>query len=141
MLAMISSDVRKDWSAVIDSVIRRKPVFIKRNRDFMMLCSVETVSQLVSDVRIVAEQFVESDGSVTLSVGALDVVSHGDDLPSAKKALVNDIIEYAEEYYDEFEMYSRAPNRKGHLPYVIKALTAKSPKELEAAVICQDGKI
>lgn len=141
MLSVNSSDVRKDWSSVVDSAIRRKPVFIKRTRDRLMLCSTETVSQLVSDVKISATQFTESDGSVTLSADALDIVSHGEDLASAKSALVKDIMEYAEEYYGEYELYSRAPNRKNHLPYVIKALAAKSPEELEDAVVCRNGKI
>ena len=140
MLAMSSSDVRRDWSSVLDCVIRRKPVFIRRTRDNMMLCSVEMAAQLVGNVSIVAEQFTEDDGSITLSAGVLDIVAHGADLDSAKCALANNIMEYAEEYYQEFELYSRAPNRKAHLPYVMKALTAKSPKELEEAVVCRDGK-
>lgn len=140
MLTLSSSEVRRDWSRVLDAVIREKPVFIKRTRDYMMLCSTDMVSQLVCGVRIVADQFNEADGSVTLSAADLDIVSNGPDLPSAKAALASDIMEYAEEYYHEFELYSRAPNRKSHLPYVIKALTARSGKELEDAVICQNGK-
>lgn len=140
MLTMSSSEVRRDWSRVLDSAVRERPVFIKRTRDYMMLCSTDMVSQLVNGLHIVADRFDESDGSVTLSAAALDIVSNGPDLPSAKAALASDIMEYAEEYYHEFELYSRAPNRKAHLPYVIKALTAKSEKELEDAVICQSGK-
>lgn len=140
MIAMNATDVRKDWSSVLDSVVRHKPVFIRRTRDHMMLCSTDTVSQLVCNVTFAANQYVEDDGSITLSLEALDIISHGDDLSAAKTALVNDILEYAEEYYKEFELYSRAPNRKAHLPYVMKALTAKTPKELEEAVVCQSGK-
>lgn len=88
-----------------------------------------------------ASQFTESDGSMTLSLDALDIVAHGDDLASAKKALAEDIIEYAHEYYQEFELYSRSPNRKSHLPHVMKALNATTPQELEDAVICQNGKM
>ena len=107
----------------------------------MVLCSVETMAQIVGNIPLVANQFTEADNSVTLSLTALDIVSHGDTLQAAKAALVNDLIEYAEEYYQEFESYSRAPNRKDHLPYVIKALIAKSPEELEEAIVCRDGKI
>lgn len=141
MFAMCSSDVRKDWSGVLDCVIREKPVFIKRTRDRMVLCSTEMMEQIVDNIPIVADRFTEDDNSVSLSLTALDLVSHGDTLQAAKAELANNMIEYAEEYYREFELYSRAPNRKNHLPYVIKALIAKSPKELEDAIICQDGKI
>lgn len=88
-----------------------------------------------------AFQFTESDGSVTLSLDELDMVAHGDNLGSAKKALAEDIVEYAHEYYQEFERYSCAPNRKSHLPYVMKVLTAAAPQELEDAMICQNGKM
>lgn len=141
MFAMSSSDVRKEWSSVIDSVVRRKPVFIKRTRDRMILCSDETMAQIVGDITFDAEQYTEEDGSVTLSLDAPDLAANGEDLQAAKAKLARDIVEYAEEYYQEFELYSRAPNRRGHLPYVIKALIAKSPEELEAAIVCRDGRI
>lgn len=141
MLALRSSDVRRDWSGVLDCVVREKPVFIKRTRDRMMLCSTEMMQQIVGDVSFVVNRFDEDDHSVTLSLDALDLVSHGDTLQSAKAALAEDLVAYAEEYYQEFALYSRAPNRKNHLPYVIKALIAKSPKELEDAFVCRDGKI
>lgn len=139
MLTMNASDVRKDWSKVLDSVIRRRPAFIKRTHDHMVLSSAELISNLVSDVKFNASRYDESDGSVTLSLEAMDIVSNGKDLEAAKKALVSDIVEYAEEYYNEFERYSHAPNRKSHLPYVMKALTAETPEELEDAVVCRDG--
>ena len=140
MFAMRSSDARKDWSSVIDSVVREKPIFIRRIRDSMVLCSVETMAQIAGNIPLVANQFTEADNSVTLSLTALDIVSHGDTLQAAKAALVSDLIEYAEEYYQEFGTYSRAPNRKDHLPYIIKALIARCPEELEKAIICRDGK-
>ena len=141
MFAMSSSDVRKEWSSVIDSVVRRKPVFIKRTRDRMILCSDETMAQIVGDITFDAEQYTEEDGSVTLSLDAPDLAANGEDLQAAKAKLARDIVEYAEEYYQEFELYSRAPNRRGHLPFVIKALIAKSPEELEDAIVCRDGRI
>ena len=140
MLAMNSSEVRKDWSGVLDTVTRRGPVLLRRNKDHMVLCSDLTMAQIVAGVTIVADQFEEADGSITLSAEALDIVVNGPDLEAAKASLVADLMEYAEEYFQEFQLYSQAPNRKGHLPYVMKALTAKSPKELEGAVVCRAGK-
>lgn len=140
MLAICSSDVRKSWSGIMDSVIRKKPAFIRRTRDYMMLSSIETIAALVENTKYIADEYHEEDGSVTLSLRDLDIVSNGPDIAAAKKALVEDIMEYAEEYYAEYELYSTAPNRKSHLPFVMKALTAKNPDELEAAVLCQPGK-
>ena len=114
MHAICSSEVRNGWSGVMDSVIRKRPAFIRRTRDFMMLSSIETISALVADVKYVADEFLE--------------------------ALVQDILEYADEYYAEYQQYYAAPNRKAHLPYIMKALTAKNPEELEEAVLCQPGR-
>ena len=139
MYALCSSDVRKEWSSVIDSVVREKPAFIKRTRDYLMLCTTDMISQLVSSLTFSAKQYVEDDGSITLLLEELDLAANGADFAQAKAALVNDIIEYAEEYYQEYETYSKSLNRKAHIPYIMKALTAKSPKELEDGIVCQAG--
>lgn len=140
MLSIPSSDVRREWSSVMDTVIREKPVFIKRTRDHMMLSDTGTIWQLISGVKFIADMYREDDGSVTLSARDMDIAVNGADEAAARKALVRDITEYAEEYYQDFERYSAAPNRQGHLPYVIKALVARSPEELEGEVVCRTGK-
>ncbi len=49
-------------------------------------------------------------------------------------------MEYAMEYYDEYQLYSKSPKRKGHVPYVFKALITDDPKKLGEDIVCQDGK-
>ena len=71
----------------------------------------------------------------------LDLVVNAENMQEAKQALIDDLIEYAEEYYQNFELYSRAPNRREHLSLIMKVLTSASKKELEDAVQCQNGKI
>lgn len=41
MLMEQATTVRKEWSAVCDSVIHNKPKFIKRSRDKMCLCNLK----------------------------------------------------------------------------------------------------
>ena len=41
MLTLNATDVRKEWSTVIDNTIREKPQFIRRTRDYMMLADIE----------------------------------------------------------------------------------------------------
>ena len=136
MLTMSATEVRKEWSRVLDSVTRRRPAFIKRTHDNVVLASTESLSAMLSDVRYETNIFQEDDGSITLSLDALDLVVNEKSLESAKKSLANDIEEYAEEYYANYESYSVSPNRRAHLPYVMKALIADSPKELEDAIEC-----
>ena len=140
MLTMSATEVRKDWSRVLDSVTRRRPAFIKRTHDSVVLASTESLSAMLSDVRYETTILQEDDGSITLSLDALDLVVNEQSLESAKKSLANDIEEYAEEYYANYESYSVSPNRRAHLPYVMKALIADSPKELEDAIEYNVGK-
>lgn len=141
MLTIKATDARKNWSEVLDSVVRHRPAFIKRTRDYLMLCSVDMMAEFICPAKIIAEVFTEEDGSVTLSTADMDIVAVGSNIGDAKKALAQNIMEYAEEYYEEFERYSKAPNRKSHLPYVMKVLAAKSHEELEGMIQCQAGEI
>lgn len=141
MQTLHSSDVRREWSSVMDSVIREKPVFIQRTRDCMMLSTTELISQLVANVMFAADAYPEQDGGITLSLRDMDIAVHADSLDAAKTELVHAITEYAEEYYQNFAQYFASPNRRAHLPYIIKALTAGTPKELEDAIVCQAGEI
>ena len=63
MQAMNATEVRKEWSAVCDSVIREKPKFIKRTRDYMFLSDINTLNDLLSAYQFTAEYFVEEDDS------------------------------------------------------------------------------
>lgn len=140
MIVMNSADVRQEWSSVMDTAIRRKPVFVKRTRDYMMLADTGLIARLLDGVKFYADEYSEDDGSVTLALRDMDIAVNGADGAEARSALVSAILEYAEEYYDNFELYSASPNRAPHLPYVIKALAASSPKELEASIVCRAGR-
>ena len=67
-------------------------------------------------------------------------MENGLDEQSARSALAKSIMEYSLNYYNEYELFSRAPNRKGHIPYILKALIVDDEKQLEEMLICQDGK-
>ena len=41
MLTLNATDVRKEWSTVIEKVVREKPQFIKRTRDYMFLANID----------------------------------------------------------------------------------------------------
>ena len=78
-----------------------------------------------------SNMFVEADGSVTLSLNEIDLAENGKTVHDAKLALAKDILEYAENYQSEFELWNSAPNRRGHEVYVSFARSIGDPK-----VIC-----
>ena len=139
MLTMNATDVRKNWSEVADTVIRTRPQFIKRTRDYMMLSNCELIESLLGAYKFTASEFTEDDGSITLSLKELDLVENAPTQPEAKKLLAEAILEYAVDYYSEFNLWSSAPNRKNHVPYVLKALIFDDVRKIEECIECQAG--
>lgn len=140
MLMEQATTVRKEWSAVCDSVIHEKPKFIKRTRDKMWFSSLETISDILQIYQFTALKYVEDDGSITLSLNEIDLVENGRDEQEARLNMGKAILEYALDYYNEYEIYSRSPNRKKHIPYIFKALILDNPEKIGDMLQCQDGK-
>ena len=140
MLMEKATDVRKDWSSICDSVIHDKPKFIKRTRDKMWFSNLDTMAEILEAYTFTAERFIEEDGSVTLSLIEIDLIENGLDDFSARYALGDAILDYAVEYYNDYAFYSRSPNRKGHVPYIFKALIMDDPQQIGESILCQDGK-
>ena len=70
-----------------------------------------------------AKKYKEVDGSITLSAADLDIVVNDENEKAAKRKLAENIKEYADEFYNEYSVWSKAPNRQEHIPFVFKALT------------------
>lgn len=119
----------------------QKPLFIEQEGGSFLICPTDLISQIVRSIPIVVNQFMEDDGSITLAPADLDLVDNGKTLEAAIEALIDDLIDYANEYLAEFELYSKASNRKDHLRYVMKILTADSRQELKDALIFHPEKI
>lgn len=140
MLMEQATTVRKEWSAVCDSVIHEKPKFIKRTRDRMWFSNLETISDILQIYQFTVLKYVEDDGSITLSLNEIDLVENGKNEQEVRLNMGKAILEYALDFYNEYEMYSRSPNRKKHIPYIFKALIIDSPEKIGDMLQCQDGK-
>lgn len=140
MLMEQATNVRKQWSSVCDSVIHDKPKFIKRTRDKMWFSNLDTIYEILQAYQFSAAKYIEDDQSVTLSLNEIDLVENGRDEQEARFNLGKSILEYSLDYYNEYELYSRSPNRKGHIPYIFKALIIDDPKKIGDMVQCRDGK-
>ena len=140
MLMEKATDVRKEWSAVCDSVIHTKPKFIKRTRDKMWFSNLETMQEILEAYHFTAAEYVENDGTVTLSLNEIDLMENGETEELTKSLLGKSILEYAVEYYENYEQYSKSPNRKSHIPYIFKALITDDPEKIGESISCQNGK-
>lgn len=140
MLMEQATAIRKEWSAVCDSVMHEKPKFIKRTRDRMWFSSLETMLDILEAYQFSAVKYIEDDKSVTLSLNEIDLVENGLNEREARINLGRAILEYSLDYYNNYELYSRAPNRKKHIPYIFKALIIDDSQKIGDMLQCQDGK-
>lgn len=53
---------------------------------------------------------------------ALALVANASTIENLKEELARQMVEYANEYEDEFVLYFNAPNRRAHAPYVMNIL-------------------
>ncbi|MBQ3456355.1 MAG: hypothetical protein IJG36_07955 [Synergistaceae bacterium] len=82
----------------------------------------------------------EDDSSVTGEIEELDLFANAESKSECMMILLEDMKEYAQDFYREFDLWSSAPNRRKHIPYVLKILSASDGKLLEA-MKCQAGEI
>lgn len=75
-----------------------------------------------------------------MSLDQIDLAENGKMESEVKNKLAQSIMEYAEEYYENYSFYSAAPNRKKHIPYIFKALITDDIGELGASIVCHAGK-
>lgn len=139
MTTLNATQVRKEWSAVIDSVVREKPTFIKRTRDKMLLSDIRVIESMLAAYSFHAETFIEDDGSVTIALDEIDIVENGKSEAEAVQKMAAAILEYAQDYYDDFPYWSRGEREK-HIPYVFKALILNDEKKIGELIQCRHGK-
>ena len=140
MLTLNATDVRKEWSTVIDNTIREKPQFIRRTRDYMMLADIEFLSILLENYKFTATKYKEEDGSITLELNEIDLIVNAENLENAKLKMAQEILDYAEDFYTEFNIWSIAPNRKAHIPYIFKVLILDDIDKVGELISCRNGK-
>jgi hypothetical protein len=129
-----ATDIRKNFSAAIDTAVREKPVAFKRNRDNLMLFSNDQILSLLNDYSFKPVFISEEDGSFTATLEGFDLVINAADREEAITKLAEELVEYAVEYYDQFQLYFNANNRKQHFPYILRVLLAEDLDEVKALI-------
>lgn len=134
MQTINATDVRKEFSQFIDTVVREKPVVIKRNRDHVLSISLEQTVNLLTDYHFHMNIFNEEDGSTTATLNELDLIINTMDKGNMKNLMAQEILDYAEDYFEQFNLYYNSPNRQKHFPYVLKAILANNLEEVEGFI-------
>lgn len=130
-----ATQVRADFSQFIDNVVHVKPQAVKRNRDVFWSISQKVTTELLAGYSIVVEYEQEEDGSFAGSLLPLnDIVCYGATFEAMIEDAAQQLVEYAQDYYQDFSRYYHSPNRKAHLPYVLNVLSQENLDGVKALI-------
>ncbi|WP_199615189.1 hypothetical protein [Paenibacillus alkalitolerans] len=138
--ALKSSDVRKNFREVVDTVIHKAPAVVNRHSDHFIMINTNQFAAALQYLQFNVTVEPDSDGSfLATSIEIDDIFASGETREEAVNALAKELVEYAQEYMDQdhFYLHFNAPNRKGHFPYVLKIMMQDS---LDAVVSLLDVK-
>jgi len=76
MQTINATEVRNNFSFYIDTVIREKPIAVKRNRDVLLFFSDQIVKDLVKDLAFQAE-LTHEDETIVGTIEGFDLVVEG----------------------------------------------------------------
>jgi len=85
-------------------------------------------------LNLTAEKFIEEDGSITLSLNEMDLIENEQTEEAAVLTLAQSILEYAKDFYGEFDLWSKAPNRNDHIPDIINALMLDNINKIASCI-------
>ena len=129
ILERSASEVRSNFSETLNDSQYRRPQFFTRNRTVFALLGQRSLGEILSTA-IVDVNVSSVDGLFIATSETLnDIVASGTTAQEAIEAFAGDMLEYALDYYESWELYSNAPNRKAHQPYVLRALLMSDPHE------------
>lgn len=129
-----ATDVRKHWSEFFDAVVREKPQFVKKTRDSLFAVNLDTLKELLAYYTFNVTLLKEDDGTITASLNELNIITNGKDTEEAISLLVDDIVEYSEEYYNEFSYWITGQNTRKHLPYILNVLIQNDKEGVKSLI-------
>lgn len=134
-----ATDVRRHWGQFNDDIVREGPRFVKRNRDSWAALSSEHLKAAFATFTFEAELLYEEDGSVTASLKGFDLVENGETEEEAIDLLTEELIEYANEYQDNFKTYFGSPNRHDQFPFIMNVLSQDDSEGVKSLIRCPVG--
>lgn len=140
MLAVSATEVRREWGGYIDTIVREKPIFVKRSRDYFACMNIDTLRELTKNITFELEFDYEETGEAIATLKGYDFVSIGRTEEEAVRNLIGDFREYVKDYFDEIEVWSRDKHRAGQIVELLKVCVS-TDEELIGSFICHQQKI
>ena len=136
-----ATSVRNDFSTVMDKAIYEKPQLISRTKDQLVLVGADMLNTMLQSaiVHVTVEPGDNAKNIYQLEE-IPDIFVEADTDEEAFNELANDLLDYAQTFYNDFALYSHAPNRVKHIPYVMRAIALGNTKKVREMIVCQAGK-
>jgi len=90
----------------------------------------ENIATIITGVSLLTIFIAKDDESYMAKCPELDLITEMNTKEEALKAIVEMIVEYAEDYKSNEDMYVRSPNRAHHKPYIDAILACNDEWEL-----------
>jgi hypothetical protein len=117
----ISTFRQKAGPILTEVVHRHAPVVIQRGSDDLGLLLGRDEALALLDDRSVSPEVLRGDEGVSIWLPEFDVYGEGITYAEAKDDLLAEVRIYIDEYLTEASEYRAAPNRRRHLPHILKA--------------------
>lgn len=119
------NDVRHRISEIFTAVVHaHSPVFVQRGaRDLGMLIDLDELERLLSVYSFHPEVLL-GDDDVSIWLPELALYGRGSSYEEAREDLVEETRDYVEDFLADADDYLHAPNRRDHLPHVVRAAVA-----------------
>ncbi|HHK5541911.1 TPA: hypothetical protein ACQUHO_004448 [Bacillus cereus] len=119
-----ATDVRKNWSEFIDGVVQQnKPQFVSRNnKEPFLSLNIHQAKMVFSTYTFTLKYVLEDDDSITAELKDFDLFVNSESKEAAIRDLAIELIEYAQDYSDNIQLYYNAPNRREHFPFIMNVL-------------------
>lgn len=134
-----ASEVRKNWSMTLDSVVHERPAFISRTHDYVAMLDSNLLIEVFKDYKYHVELDKEQDGSITAYVKELGLVENAKTKEELLPQVADSMKDYALDFYNDFNYWAKAPNRAPQIPYVLKLLVCDNERII-GDMVCRDGK-
>lgn len=130
MQVLNANDIMNDFGSFVDKVIIEKPIVFKQNQNYVLSISRELVMSVFAD-KAFSPLFTEEEGIITATLKDFDFVVQGRSRDEVMTKLTVELIDYTQDYFNDFQLYYYSPNRQKHFPYIIKVLMSDSFKQVE----------
>lgn len=119
------SDLRHNISEIFTAVVHaHSPVLVQRGgRDLGMLIGLEELERLLSVYSFHPEVLL-GDDHVSIWLPEFALYGRGSSYEEAQRDLVEDTRDYVEDFFADADDYLHAPNRRDHLPHVVRVAVA-----------------